>query len=194
MREEGKMTKAQKKKTLGLAITSLVFGCLFLIPFLGILFSLTAIVLGIVALVSISKNKKSIKGQGLAIAGIALGSLGVIVMFITIAVLAPIVLKSSEKGRMESAKVALRAIATAYETYYVDNNTYPSSIAELTETDPPYLEYEFLEFATENYLFNCETEDLYNYICTATPIECGVTGIKIFKIDNSFEIQEEDCK
>ena len=72
------MTKAQKKKTLGLAITSLVFGCLFFIPFLGFLFSLAAIVLGIVALVSMSKSKKTIKGQGLAITGIVLGSIGVI--------------------------------------------------------------------------------------------------------------------
>ena len=190
------MTKAQKK-TLGLAIVSLVFGCLFLIPFLGILFSLAAIVLGIIALVTISKNKKTVKGQGLAIAGIVLGSLGVIVIpiiAVTTAIFVPGVLKSSEKARMESAKVALRAIASAYEYYYADNNKYPTSIAEVTETEPPYLEYESIEFATKNYLFKCETEDSYNYICIATPIECGVTGTKIFKIDNSFEIQEEDCK
>lgn len=171
----------------------MVFGCLFFIPFLG----LAAIVLGIVALVSISKSKKTIKGQGLAITGIVLGSIGVIVvpiLFIATAIFAPVVLKSSEQARMESAKLALRTIATAYETYYADNNTYPSSIAELTETDSPYLEYESIESAAENYLFNCETEDSYNYICTATPIECGATGTKIFKIDNSFEIYEEDCK
>lgn len=191
------MTKAQKKKTLGLAITSLVFGCLFFIPFLGFLFSLAAIVLGIVALVSISKSKKTIKGQGLAISGIVLGSIGVIVIpiiAITTAIVVPTFLKNSEQARMESAKLALRTIATAYETYYADNNTYPSSIAELTETDPPYLEYESLELATKNYYFSCQTEDSYNYICTATPIQCGVTGTKIFKIDNSSEIQEEDCK
>ena len=188
------MTKAQKKKTLGLAITSLVFGCLFFIPFLGFLFSLAAIVLGIVALVSMSKSKKTIKGQGLAITGIVLGSIGVIVVVITTAIFAPVFLKSLEQARMESAKLALRTIATAYETYYADNNTYPSSIAELTETDPPYLEYESIELATKNYYFNCQTEDAYNYICIATPIQCGVTGTKIFKIDNSFEIYEEDCK
>ena len=191
------MGKEQKKKTLGLAIASLIFGCLFFIPFLGILFGVTALVLGIIALVSISKNKKTVKGQGLAITGIVLGSIGVIVIPILIVitgVFAPAVLKSSEKARMESAKVALRAIATAYESYYVDNNKYPTSIADVTEADPPYLEYESIDFATENYHFNCETEDSYNYICTAIPIKCGVTGTKIFKIDNSFEIFEEDCK
>jgi type II secretory pathway pseudopilin PulG len=191
------MTKAQKKKTLGLAITSLVFGCLFLIPFLGFLFSLAAIVLGIIALVSISKNKETIKGQGLAIAGIVLGSIGVIVIpiiAITTAIFVPTVLKSSEKARMESAKVALRAIATAYESYYVDNNKYPTSIADVKEADPPYLEYETIDFASKNYHFNCDTTDSHNYICTATPSECDVTGTKIFKINNSFEIYEEDCK
>lgn len=191
------MTQAQKKKTLGLAIVSLVFGCLFLIPFLGILFSLAAIVLGIIALVSIGKNKKTVKGQGLAITGIVLGSIGLIVipiLAVTTAIFVPTVLKSTEKAHMESAKVALRAIATAYESYYVDNNRYPTSIAEVTETDPPYLEYESIDVATKNYLFHCETDNSDNYICTATPIKCGVTGTKIFKIDNSFEIYEEDCK
>jgi Tfp pilus assembly protein PilE len=191
------MSKEQKKKTLGLAIASLVFGCLFLIPFLGILFSLTALVLGISALVIISKNKETVKGQGLAITGIVLGSLGVIVIPIIVVItgiFAPAVLKSSEKARMESAKVALRAIATAYEYYYTENNKYPKLITDLTEADPPYLESETIDLASKNYYFNCAAEDSYNFICTATPIECGVTGTKIFKIDNSFEIFEEDCK
>ena len=188
------MTKEQKKKTLGLAITSLVFGCLFLIPFLGFLFSLAAIVLGIIALVSIAKNKETIKGQGLAITGIVLGAIGVIIIPIATAIFVPVVLKSSEKPRMENAKVALRTIATAYESYYVDNNKYPTSIADVTEADPPYLEYETIDFASKNYHFNCDTVDSHNYICTATPIKCGVTGTKTFKIDNSFEIYEENCK
>jgi Tfp pilus assembly protein PilE len=188
------MSAKQKKKTLGLAITSLVFGCLFLIPFLGFLFSLAAIVLGIIALVTISKNKATVKGQGLAITGIVLGAIGVIIIPIATAIFIPVVLKSSEKPRMESAKVALRTIATAYETYYVDYNTYPSSISEITKGDHPYLEYESIDFASKNYYFNCETKDSYNFMCTATPIECGVSGNKIFKIDNSFEIYEEDCR
>jgi hypothetical protein len=95
---------------------------------------------------------------------------------------------------MESAKVALRTIATAYETYYVDNNTYPSSITEITQGDHPYLEYESIDFASKNYYFNCEAGDPNNFMCIAIPIQCGVTGTKIFKIDNSFEIYEEDCK
>jgi Tfp pilus assembly protein PilE len=191
------MSAKQEKKTLGLAITSLVFGCLFLIPFLGFLFSLAAIVLGIIALVSIAKHKKTMKGQGLAVAGIVLGSIGVIVIpiiAITTAIFVPTFLKSSEKAHMESAKLALRTIATAYETYYANNNTYPSSITEITKGDHPYLEYESLDFASKKYYLNCETKDPYNFICSATPIECGVTGTKIFKIDNSFEIYEENCK
>jgi type II secretory pathway pseudopilin PulG len=190
------MTQVQKK-TLGLAIASLVFGCLFIIPLLGILFSLTALVLGIVSLVIISKNKETIKGKGLAIAGIALGSIGIIVtpiIGVIVAIAVPSFLRSSGEAQMASAKAALRTISNAYEYYYVENNEYPASISVLTEAETPYLEEESIDFARKNYTFDCKTQDSYDYVCTATPVKCGVTGAKVFKIDTTSEISEEDCK
>ena len=44
-----------QKKTLGIAITSLVFGCLVIIPLLGLLFALAAIILGSIAMSKISR-------------------------------------------------------------------------------------------------------------------------------------------
>jgi len=190
------MTQVQKK-TLGLAITSLVFGCLFIIPILGILFSLPALILGIVSLVIISKNKETIKGKGLAITGIVLGSIGIIIIPIIglIAAIAfPAFVRSSEKAHMASAKAALRTISNAYEYYYVDNNEYPASISVLTEAEFPYLEEESIDLARKNYTFDCKAQDSYDYVCTATPVKCGATGSKILKIDTTSEISEEDCK
>ena len=152
--------------------------------------------MGIVSLVIISKNKESTKGKGLAIAGIVLGSIGIIIIpiiAVVMAIFAPAVLRSSEKAHMESAKVALRTISTAYEYYYAVNNEYPASISDLTEAETPYLEEESIDFARKNYAFDCKAQDSYDYVCTATPVKCGATGTKVFKIDNSFEISEEDC-
>jgi hypothetical protein len=56
-------------KTSGLAITSLVLG--ILTPFTCLLTFLPAIICGIIALVKINKSRGQLKGNGLAIAGIA---------------------------------------------------------------------------------------------------------------------------
>ncbi len=75
----------------GFATASLIVGILTFIPGLvlsifGSLIGLVAIVLGIFALVDISKNKT--RGQGAAIAGIVLGALGALLApFFTIALL-----------------------------------------------------------------------------------------------------------
>lgn len=74
------MSEGQQKKTLGMAIASLVFGCFLLIPLLGLVFSIPAIILGIIALVKIGHNKETLKGSGLAIAGIILGAIGIIII------------------------------------------------------------------------------------------------------------------
>jgi len=55
------------KKTLGLAVFSLVLGCLFIIPLLGMIFGIAAITLGVIALSKISKDKETLKGNGFAI-------------------------------------------------------------------------------------------------------------------------------
>ncbi|MFA5020198.1 MAG: DUF4190 domain-containing protein [Candidatus Pacearchaeota archaeon] len=60
--------KKEAKQTSALAISSLVLSLIFFIPLL----SVVAIILGIVALFKISKNK-SLKGKGFAIAGIVIG-------------------------------------------------------------------------------------------------------------------------
>ena len=70
----------QQRKTLGLAIASLVVGCFFWIPLLGLLFGLAALIMGIIALVQINKNKIQLKGEGMAIAGIVMGALSVLMI------------------------------------------------------------------------------------------------------------------
>jgi hypothetical protein len=75
-------------KKLGLAITSLVLG-IASIPLLflygaGFLFGIAALVLGIIALNQIKKQKK--EGKGMAIAGIATGGFSILVCIIAIVV------------------------------------------------------------------------------------------------------------
>jgi competence protein ComGC len=186
------MSEEQKKKLSGLAIASLVCGCLFVLPF-----SLIAFILGIVALVIISKNEETIKGKGLAIAGIVLGSVGMFVLpiiAVVVALFIPMLLMNSQKAETISVKAALHSLANACEYYYVDNNEYPKSIDDLIKAAPPYLEEESIDLARKKYTFDCKAQDFGSYACSATPLKCVVGKNKIFKIDSTFEISEEDCK
>jgi hypothetical protein len=61
------------KKTEGMAIASLVMGCLGWLSFLGLIMDILAIVFGVIALNRIKANPW-LGGRGMAIAGIILGS------------------------------------------------------------------------------------------------------------------------
>lgn len=125
------MNEEQKKKTLGIAIGSLVCGCFFLIPFLGQLLGLAAIILGIFALVMISKNKQTLQGNGLAITGIVLGAISMIIAplyIISTSVFLARHVGSSEKARLTVVKAEIESnIPTALKLYDLDNNSYPTT-------------------------------------------------------------------
>jgi len=66
---------AEKK---GMAIASLVCGLLFWFSIPGLICSVLAIIFGIVQLNNIKKTPKKYGGKGMAIAGVVLGSVGIL--------------------------------------------------------------------------------------------------------------------
>ena len=70
---------AEKK---GLAIASLVCGLLFWFGFPGFVCSILAIVFGIIQLKNIKKTPGQYGGKGMAIAGLILGSIGILFFLI----------------------------------------------------------------------------------------------------------------
>ncbi|MFH1876414.1 MAG: DUF4190 domain-containing protein [Candidatus Omnitrophota bacterium] len=95
----------ENKKTVGFGIASLVLGCLILIPILGMLFALLAIIFGIVALVQISGHKETLKGKGLATSGIVLGGIGLVllpIVAIMLAIAIPAFMRAKERAREQA--------------------------------------------------------------------------------------------
>ncbi|MCF7873998.1 MAG: DUF4190 domain-containing protein [Candidatus Omnitrophica bacterium] len=185
-----------QKKTLGMAIASLVFGCLILIPILNIPFAITAIILGIIALNKISSNKDTLKGRGLAISGIVLGGVGIVLIPI-IAMLAAIAIPNLLRTRMNAgeanAKATLRILSTAAESYAAANNgEYPFSAYSLTSAEPPYLNENYTSGTHQGYKFSCEF-DSNSYECVAIPENCGTTGTEIYTIEKGGILSETDC-
>lgn len=161
----------EQKKTAGIAIASLVFSCLFLIPILGLLCSATAIVLGIVALVKISEDKENLKGKGLAIAGISLGIMGIVIIPI-IGLLAAIAIPNFMRARIlaqESAAAAtMRTIAAAEISYRATNPEY-ASLNQLGSEIPPYIDATLASGNKYGYAFAVATSGANNFYVVAIP-------------------------
>ena len=190
------MVETIQKKTSVLAILSLVFGCFFLIPLLGFAFSIPALVLGIIALVNISKEDNNLKGRGLAISGIVLGSVGIILVpFIVLlsAIAVPNLLRARVSANEALAKATVRTISTAIETYATGNNgKYPISESPLVEGNIPYLSksYDNQVISGYKYLLKLNTN---SYKVVAKPEACGSSGTKVIVAETGGVIQEEGC-
>lgn len=187
------MTEMQRR-TAGLAIGSLICGCFSLIPIIGLLPSLPAIILGIIALTKISKNKETMKGNGLAIAGIVMGSLSLILLPIVgliAAIAIPNFLRAKISANEALAKSTIKVLSTAADTYRVSNNQYPTSIYDLTTSNPPYVTTNYCDQTISGYSYSC-TFGKEGYVFTASPEQEGTTGTKIFTIDPQGDIIAED--
>ena len=189
------MSTPVQQKTHGLAIASLVLGCLVLIPLLGIIFSLLALIFGIIAISAISKNKETYKGSGLAISGIVLGSIGIIIIPI-IALLAAIAIPNFLRARVNAnelhAASVVRTISTAAESYKATNGQYPQKEEDLVSKDSQYLNETYNNKTLNGYTYSV-TFTSGNYTISAAPEKCYVTGTKIFTMKTG-ELSESKCQ
>lgn len=190
------MSEGQQKKTLGIAIASLVFGCLFIVPFLGIMFSLTAVILGIIALVKIGNNKETLKGRGMAIWGIVLGVACPIILSILAAIAISMFEHDLLRNRLNINEVVtqteIRTIAAAIEAYATANDgKYPLSESELIDAHPAYLKQAYNDKTILGYTYSLNfNADTYEII--AKPEQCMSTGTKVF-INRNGKISESRC-
>lgn len=107
-------------KTSGMALGSLVLGCLGLVS-CGIT-SLVGLVLGIIALVRINKSKGELKGQALALAGIVVSLVILLVMPIVTALTLPALAKAKSKAAAIHCMNNVKQLNLALIMYANDNN------------------------------------------------------------------------
>jgi prepilin-type processing-associated H-X9-DG protein len=106
-------------KTSPLAITSLVLGCLGLLT-CG-LTSLVGLILGIIALVRISKSKGQLGGQGLALAGTIVSAAFLLLLPITAAMLLPALAKAKQKASAIQCMNNVKQLNLGLIMYATDN-------------------------------------------------------------------------
>jgi hypothetical protein len=137
----------QKLQKSGLASASLILGLVSFIPLIGVLLGLIAIILGIVGLNKI--KKMDLGGKKMAIAGIILGTLGIVFTFAVYGSLFyyGFVSKTGPFAELkpQASQQILTQNAGALELYKKQNGRYPDSLDEATKAG-------FTIFPSDHYL------------------------------------------
>ncbi len=93
------------------------------------------------------------------------------------------------------AQVNLKLLATALENYAKDSKgVYPASITVLTKGTPVYLERDYLAAASiRGYEYDCRRLDGSGYHCSASPVNCKLTGKKVYTVSTGGLVIAEEC-
>lgn len=93
------------------------------------------------------------------------------------------------------AQVNLKLFSTAMENYAKDNkNVYPESVDLLTKHNPVYLERDYLATTSvHGYEYDCQRLDATGYNCTASPVNCKLTGKMVYSVSTGGLIMAQSC-
>ena len=111
--------------TSGKAVASLVFGLLSF--FCSLLGTIPAVVLGILSLREIGRSQGRLKGEGLAIAGLATGAFGVVFSMVGVALLLPAVQAAREAARRSQCVTNCKQIGMALHNFDAANGRFPAA-------------------------------------------------------------------
>ena len=185
-------------QTSGKAIGSLICGIINIFPL-----SVVAIILGHLSLSEIKKSAGRLTGQGLAIAGLVLGYLGVVAIpFILIiaAIAIPNLLRARISANESSAVASVRNLIAAEGAYNQMNATsgYTCHLADLSSaglTDQRLLSGEKYGYRFE--LLNCaqdaEGGPVTKFQITASPRNYNQSGVRAFCADESGAVRVDSA-
>jgi len=181
--------------TSGMAIASLIFGILFFLLPSAIL----AIILGHVSLSEIKKSAGRIKGEGLAIAGLILGYMGIVcipLILIIAAIAIPNLLRARMAANEDTAVKTVRLMVTAEITYQVGHPEEGYSCDLPTVVGSGDLNPNLAGGTGNGYRFavrGCTSETpggaTTKFQIVAYPLKRNQTGIRAFCVDESGEIR-----
>jgi len=98
----------------------------------------------------------------------------IMIVVAIVALLAAIAIPNLLRARVNSAQsvaqATLRTLSTACESYAsAHDGTYPTSIADLTGANPPYLNEDYTAKTIQGYTFTATSMTADGYTFTATP-------------------------
>ena len=185
------------QQTSGKAIASLICGIINVFPFF-----IVAVILGHLSLSDIRKSAGRLKGQGLAIAGLVLGYLGIVfipVILIIAAIAIPNLLRARIAANESAAVGTVRNLVTSEVAYSTNNPNvgFTCNLEDLASVgmDDPRLRsgqksgYRF-------YLRNCQREEgataVSKFQIIAVPAVSNQTGRRAFCADERGVVMVDD--
>lgn len=110
----------------------------------------------------------------------------VAIIILLAAIAIPNLLRARLNANEAAAIAALRTIGTASESYRAAQTspTYPSALTVLSGATPSYIDSVLGSGNKQGFTY-AFTGATYQYNCTATPINPGVTGSRTFAIDET---------
>jgi len=135
--EEDDAPQPRRAGTSGKAIASLILG---LMSFFCTLFTgIPAIILGILGLRDVNRSNGRVKGQGMAIAGIVTGGIGMcLVLPVLVALLLPAVQKVREAATRMANQNNLKQLALAMHNYEAVYGSFPPAVVYRKDGKPLY--------------------------------------------------------
>jgi len=121
---------SERKKKIGLAITSLVFGVLALLGscvLLNVILGPLAILFGIIALVKAFKHPDTHSGKILAGFGLGLGAFSMVTLPIVAAIAIPNFIAALNRARQHRTTADMKVVALSIDEYAVNEGIYPDS-------------------------------------------------------------------
>jgi hypothetical protein len=184
-------------ETSGKAVASLILGIINVFPL-----CIVAIVLGHISLSEIKKSAGRLKGEGLAIAGLILGYLGLVAIpfiLIVAAIAIPNLLRAKIAANEASAVGNLRNIVTA-EVSYATMHPQTGFTCDLSELGSAGLITSTLASGQRTgYVFilqNCtaekEGDPASHFLVVASPVTYHTTGVRQFCADESGVIRMDN--
>lgn len=110
------------------------------------------------------------------------------------AIAIPNLLRARITANESVAKTTLNSIGKALEMYYSLNSSYPNAEAALLSpnSNPPYLFTSYDGQTVSGYQYAYQLGGA-NYRVVASPQNCGVTGNKVFTLQQNNVISEAQC-
>jgi competence protein ComGC len=184
------------KKTSRLAVASLVLGVFFWCPFFGFFLGIGALVMGVMAYGRVTRAPDRWTGEGLAIAGIVLGALGVVIggIVLLLALISlPGLLRARSVANESSAAKQVKVLSRALEVYALEHNgRYPANEEELLSDGSSYEGQPCDGKTYFGYAYSLSlSPDGYSVV--AAPVACGSSGDTVYRVTRGGVLKEEPC-
>ena len=113
-------------------------------------------------------------------------AIGIIILLFALSINS--LIRSRMSANEAAAIKTLKTLHAAFASYRIVNPTYPANLTVLASEVPPYIDNLLAEGTRQGYDFEIFDVDENTFRLCAEPVSGGITGNRIFYIDESGEI------